>query len=243
MFLKNVDYFDGSDLLNGTLINNENNLENPLIILFHAFEGKSQFTLDYAKKLAANNYSVFVADMYGSGKTATTIPECFNLVTPFLNDRELVRRRSILAYQTAIKQINTKQVGAIGFCFGGMCVLELIRSGADIKASVLAHSVLAKSSLVTNWIKSSVLVLHGYQDPQVPPQSLTEFAKEMEDAKAPDWTFTFFGKGKHSFTDPLTGTFDPVKEKEMGREYNKTIANRAYQYASCFFEEQFSNDQ
>ena len=70
----------------------------------------------------------------------------------------------------------------------------------------------------------------------MPPSQLTDIANELQQAGSNDWTFTFFGEGKHSFTDPLTGTFSPDKEKEMGREYNKTIAEQSFRYVVDFMQ-------
>jgi dienelactone hydrolase len=241
---KEIDYFDGSVLLKGLLISTESAGEEkkPAIIVFHAFEGRGEFTIKYAEKLASEGYITFVADMYGNAQVGTTISECFDLITPFLQSRELVRRRAILAYKTLLKQenINPQKIGAVGFCFGGMCMFELARSGANLAAGVSMHGVLAKSELPTHEIKSSLLVLHGYQDPQIPPQQLHAFGDEMQAAKVQDWTLTFFGDAKHSFTDPKTGTFDPEKEAEMGREYNAHAASRSYRMAVEFFKGQLS---
>lgn len=233
-----IEYFDGDQKLIGQLIGDEKPNQSA-IILFHAFEGRGNFTLDYAKRLAEKGYVVFVADMYGNAEVADTIEDCFKLITPFLQDRSLVRRRAILAYETLLQQknINQNKVGAMGFCFGGMCVLELARSGANLQAGVTAHGVLAKSNLPTHAIKSKLLILHGYKDKQVPPEQLQAFAQEMEVANVEDWTFVFFGHAQHSFTDPKTGTFDAAKEKELGREYSKVAATRSFQYAVDFFNE------
>jgi dienelactone hydrolase len=237
---KTVEYFDGQQQLIGQLFFNEEYGERqPAIILFPAFEGRSQFALDYASQLAEQGYVVLAADMYGDARTANTIDGCFNLITPFLQDRSLVRRRAQLAYEALLQQDNVDKtkVGAIGFCFGGMCVLELARSGVDLQAGVTMHGVLAKSNLPTHPIKSKLLILHGYQDPQVPPEQLQPFTEEMENAGVTDWTFTFFSHAKHSFTDPLTGTFDPQREKEMGRAYHSVVAERAFRYTVDFFAE------
>lgn len=235
-----IEYFDGKQRLLGELIYNDSQKnQQPTVIVFHAFEGRGSFTIDYAKKIAEKGYVVFVADMYGNAEVADTLEDCFKLVSPLLQDRNMVRRRAVLAFETALlqKQVNKNKIGAVGFCFGGMCVLELARSGANLQAGISMHGVLAKSALPTHPIKSKILVLHGYRDPQVPPIELQSFAQEMENAGVQDWTFTFFGNAKHSFTDPKTGTYDAKKEKEMGREYNKIAAERSFQYAINFFQE------
>jgi len=240
MISKSIEYFDGDQKLIGELFCQKNLAEqNPGVIVFPAFEGRSNFALDYAKKLAEQGFVVLVADMYGDAKVTDTIEGCFELITPFLQDRNLVRRRSILAFQTLQQQeqVNKDKIGAIGFCFGGMCVLELARSGTNLQAGISVHGVLAKSNLPTEKIKGKILALHGYKDPQSAPDHLVKFAEEMDQAGVADWTFAYFGNAKHSFTDPKTGTFNSAKEKEMGREYNQIAAERSFEYASQFFNE------
>lgn len=239
MNTQTIEYVDGQQKLIGELLNNKNQGSQPAIIIFHAFEGRGEFTMDYAKKLADLGYMIFIADMYGDAKVADTLPGCFELIGPHLDDRNLVRRRALLAYETLLKQANVdnNKIGAIGFCFGGMCMLEIARAGADLKAGVSLHGILAKSELPTQKIKTKLLLLAGFQDPQVPPEQVAGFGKEMKDAGVEDWTLTYFGNAKHSFTDPNTGTFDSIKEKEMGREYNEVAARRSFEYAASFFEE------
>lgn len=235
-----INYFDGEQKLIAELIYDEQQtVLQPGIIVFPAFEGRGDFAINYGRDLAQQGYTVLVADMYGDAKVATTIEDCFALITPFLNDRALVRRRAVLAYKALAEQKNIDQnrLGAIGFCFGGMCALEVARSGENIAAVVTAHGVLQKSDLPTHLIKAGILVLHGYKDPQVPPQVLKAFAEEIQEAGVRDWMFTFFGDAKHSFTDPKSGTFDPQKEKEMGREYNAIAAKRSFRLAVDFFNE------
>lgn len=235
---KIIEYFDGSQALIGELFF-EGQGKQPTIIVFPAFEGRGSFAVNYAKDLVKQGFAAFVVDMYGDAEVAETIDDCFKLIGPFLQDRSLVRRRAQLAYDALIKEtaVDANKLGAVGFCFGGMCVLELVRSGANLRAGVSMHGVLGKSDLPTLPFKTKLLILHGYQDPQVPPSSLQQFAEEMSSVQVYDWIFTFFGDAKHSFTDPKTGTFDPQKEVQMGRAYNEAAAKRSFRYAVDFFKE------
>lgn len=235
-----VNYQDGEQKLIAQLIYDENQSgPQPGIILYPAFEGIGDFAIDYAKNLAQQGYAVLVADMYGDGVLGVTLEDCFNLYGTVFNDRALVRKRAVLAFKTLDEQknIDKDRIGAIGFCSGGMCALELARSGEHVSAVVSAHGLLKKSNLPTQPIKAEIFILHGYQDPQVPPQVVHEFAEEMQTAGTSDWMFTFFGGAKHSFTDPKTGTLDPLKEKEMGREYHAVVADRSFRFAVDFFNE------
>jgi len=230
-----IKYSDQKIQLSGLFLPKKNA---PTLILFPAFEGISAFCKDYAQKLSDCGYQVFIADIYGNQKEAHTLSECFSLITPFLDSRELVRHRACLAFDTIKNHpsVDASRMGAFGFCFGGMCTLELLRSGAQIRAAVSLHGVLKKSDLETKKIHSPILILHGFKDPQVPPDSLLEFAEEMKEFSKEDWEFHFFGNAKHSFTDPRTGTFDPQKEKEMGREFNKMAAENSFFYLKHFFD-------
>jgi dienelactone hydrolase len=237
MIEETIRYQDGNAELVGTFFS-EGDAPRPTILVFPAFEGLSKFVFDYAKRLLPLGFNCFIADMYGDAIEETTIMGCFEQITPFLQDRSLVRRRAELAYHTAshLTQVDKHKIGAIGFCFGGMCVLELARSGVDLKAGVSAHGVLgAAENLTSQPVKGELLILHGYQDPQVPPTVLNDFAKEMAGLGNNNWTFTFFGGAKHAFTDPATGSMDPEKEQEMGREYNQYAAEKTFSNAVDFF--------
>lgn len=240
MEVKTIEYFDGPQKLMGKFLSHKSNEQKPTIILFPAFEGLSPFILNYAERFAHEGYNVFVADIYGDGQVSTTLEGCFNLITPFLQDRALVRRRAQLAFAAVNEQpqVDKNTLGAMGFCFGGMCMLELVRTGANLRAAVSAHGILGKSDLPTQAMLANLLILHGYKDPQVPAAQIDSFIKEIETAKVADWTLVFLGQAKHSFTDPATGSFDPKKEMEMGREYNAIAAERAWAYANLFFQEQ-----
>lgn len=210
----------------------------PTLILFSAFEGISTFSRDYARRLVQVGYQVFLADMYGEQEEAKTLERCFELVQPFLEDRALVRRRAELALAQCrqLPGVCSTKIGALGFCFGGTAVLELARSGADFVAGAVFHGNLAQSALPTFSIKPALLIQNGYADPMVSPNQLHDFAREMTEMSEVDWTYICFGQAQHSFTDPATGHFNPLKEVQIGRVYNPLAAEASYQHALYFFQ-------
>lgn len=238
MQITHVSYFDDKQKLIGSFFENP---KKPTLILFPAFEGYSDFSKDYALYLVEKGFQVFIADMYGDQFSGKNLDDCFSKISPFLENRSLVRKRALLAFD-AIKDlpsVDKNQIGAFGFCFGGMCALELARSGVDLKGCVTIHGILKKSDLDTQIVKSKILICHGLMDPQVPFESLMEFAEEMQKASNNDFRFLVFGEAKHSFSDPKTGTFDPVKEKQMGRAFNKEAAYESKKQLTLFFNELF----
>jgi dienelactone hydrolase len=89
---------------------------------------------------------------------------------------------------------------AVGFCFGGLAVLTLARSGADLRGVVSIHGSLATAKAAQpGMVKAKVLACHGALDPHVPLADVTRFAEEMSDAQA-DWQLIMYGGAMHGFT-------------------------------------------
>ena len=235
-----IDYFVGLDKFVGELVyTGELDNSRPVVIVFHAMEGRGQFCIDYAKKLAEHGFVAFVADIYGDGKSTHDFAKARTWLMPVISSRTIVRERALAAFNTVsnFSWVNKDKIGALGFCLGGMCVLEICRSGAKLKSGIAIHGVLKQSELETKNIDTKLLIQNGYLDPSCPPPFIEEFAKEMTDANNLDWVFINFGNAKHSFSDPLTGTFDAEAEKQFGREYNELAAKRSFRYSIDFLKE------
>jgi dienelactone hydrolase len=123
---------------------------------------------------------------------------------PFIEDRALLRRRLFGALDAAraLDGVDSARIGAIGYCFGGLCVLELARSGADVRAVVSLHGMLHTTlPAAAGQVKASVLVLHGHEDPLAPPADLRALEAELTAAQV-DWQVICYGHAAHAFTNP-----------------------------------------
>jgi dienelactone hydrolase len=198
----------------------------PVVMIAHAFEGCNELMQQHARDMATKGYIGFAIDMYGQGVVADSLESCMEHMMPCFNDRALLRDRITAAFEAA-KQIpgaDPKRIYAVGFCFGGMCVLDLARGGADVAAVASVHGVLSAPADANAAITARVLALHGYQDPQIPQADLTAFAEEMT-AAGVDWQLHYFGSAKHAFTDPRA---DQIGEPEMGRVYDPVATARSW---------------
>ena len=126
--------------------------------------------------------------------------------------------------------VDPTKVAAIGYCFGGLVVLDLARSGADVKGVVSFHGLLMDSKISEQGIKSKVLVLHGERDPMVPPVMVNEFQKEMTEAGA-DWQLHSYGNAYHSFTNK------EANDPDLGTQYHEDADKRSWQSMMNFFSE------
>ena len=124
-------------------------------------------------------------------------------MTPFMKDRKLLLKRlqAGLATAKAMPIIDAHRIAIMGFCFGGLCALDLARSDADIRGAVSFHGMLKPSGLTEPKVRAKVLMLHGYDDPMAPPEDVLAIAKEFTDAGA-DWQLHAYGHTVHAFTNP-----------------------------------------
>lgn len=230
-----IHYYDQDQILQGYCVFDENNTnQRPAVLVAHDWSGQNNFACQKAEKLAELGYVGFALDMYGDGKQGKTNEEKSALMQPLMRDRTLLQRRMLAAFDAVkkIDPVNPSKIGAIGFCFGGLCVLDLARSGADVTGVVSFHGLLHAPENASHLIKAKILALHGYADPMAPPDLLLKFASEMTHAKA-DWQIHAYGNTLHAFTNPDAN--DPT----FGTVYDAKANHRSWIAMKNFFDEVF----
>ncbi|MDR3504487.1 MAG: dienelactone hydrolase family protein [Legionella sp.] len=207
----------------------------PAVIVAHDWSGRNEFACQKATMLAEMGYLGFALDMFGDAQVGTTTEEKSALIQPLVSNQALLRRRLDVALNTvlSIPEVDKERVAIIGFCFGGMCALELARSGADIKGAVSFHGLLNKpGTMKADAIKAKVLALHGYEDPMANPEQANAFCQEMTAAKV-DWQLHMYGQVQHAFTNPN------AHDIQLGLIYNSAAAKRSWQAMTNFLQEIF----
>jgi len=229
-----LEYRDGDALLEG-LFCYDDALPGPLpaVLISHEWGGRGELVEKKARRLAARGYATFALDMFGKGKRGTTTEECQALITPFVQDRALLARRinAALSFVRTLPQVDARRVAAMGFCFGGMCVLDLARSGADVRGVVSFHGLLKPNGLPpAKSIPAKILMLHGWDDPLAPPEDVLAISKEFTDAKV-DWQLHAYGGTMHSFTNPN------ANNPEAGMVFSDKAQRRSWHSLMEFLEE------
>lgn len=208
----------------------------PTVLINHTWVGRDDFVAEKAKKLAALGYVGFAVDMYGKGVLGANPEQNMKLMQPFMTDRDMLQKR-MLAALAAVKLmpwVDDGKIAAIGFCFGGLCALDLARTGADIKGVVSFHGLLAApGNTQGNAIKAKILALHGRDDPLVPVDQVLAFEQEMTEAGA-DWQLHSYGNTMHGFTNPLAN--DPA----FGAVYQPDADRRSWLAMQNFLAEIFA---
>jgi len=232
-----VGYLDGGVLLEGFFAYDdrfEGRL--PTVLINHAWGGRDDFVADKAKQLAELGYFAFAVDMYGKGVLGSSVEENSQLMQPFMQDRAMLQQRMEAALYAVklMPWVDDKNIAAIGFCFGGLCVLDLARTGAGIKGVVSFHGLLNPAeNLSQQAIKAKVLVLHGNDDPMSSVEEVIELQKELTE-KGADWQMHNYGNTMHAFTNPN------ANDASFGTVYQEQADKRSWLAMQNFLAEIFA---
>lgn len=205
----------------------------PGVLVAHAWGGRGQVEETTARRLAELGYVGFALDMYGKGVRGSSRQENSALIAPFLADRKMLAARISSALKAIQEQdeVASDRIAAIGYCFGGLCVLDLARSGAAIAGVVSVHGLFVPPEPPFGQaIKAKVLALHGHDDPMVPVDAVNQLEQELTGAGA-DWQIHVYGGTMHAFTNPAAN--DP----DFGTVYSAVAEKRAWRSLRAFLEE------
>ncbi len=233
---KPVEYKDGSQTCTGFMAWDESYADpKPCVLINHAWSGLDGFAQDQAVQMAALGYVGFAMDNYGDGALPQTMDEKAALMGGLKDDRAVLLKRLKAGYKAAAAQdqVDASHMASMGFCFGGLCALDMARAGLDLKATLSFHGLLdAPTDMKTKKIKGKVLIAHGWDDPMVPPAQITAIGQELTAAKC-DWQLQVFGQTSHAFMVP------DADDKKNGLQYNEQSAKRATLVAHDLLHEVF----
>ena len=173
----------------------------PLILLVHDWDGLTDYEVKRSNMLADLGYTVFAADLFGKGIRPGEINDRIKLTGELYNNREKMRALLYSALEAAKSNgADTSNAVAIGYCFGGAAVLELARSGADLKGFVTFHGGLSTpDGQDYSKTKGKILVLHGTADSSVTMDDFAALAKQLELNHVSHEMITYSG-APHAFT-------------------------------------------
>lgn len=210
------------------------------LVMVPNWRGVNASAVEKAKALAGDRYVVLVADVYGIDVRPKDNAEAAAAAGPLRADRRELQRRTAEAIDTfrvlaGAVPVDPERIGAIGFCFGGTAVLELVRMGQSLAGVVSLHGGLGTDTpMAEGSARTPVLVLNGAADRAVSHEEIVGFGKEM-DAAGADWQFVNFSGAVHCFAEADAGN-DP----ESNCRYDERAATRAYRYLHDFFGERFA---
>jgi len=176
----------------------------PGILIAHEGSGLDDHQRDRATQFADMGYVAFALDYQGGGELVLDRDAVMARLAELSQDLDRLRTVGAAGLDVLLGEptVDASKVAAVGYCFGGAVVLELARTGADLKAVVGFHPGLGQSRPEdARNITGKVLMCVGSEDPLIPQDQRVAFEDEMR-AGGVDWQMNLYGGALHSFTHP-----------------------------------------
>ncbi|MEO1040994.1 MAG: dienelactone hydrolase family protein [Pseudomonadota bacterium] len=206
------------------------------LLVCHAWSGRAEHEEAFAQRLADQGYVAMAADVYGKGVRGANNEENEKLMTPLVQDRGMLQERlnAALTVLSAQPEVDASAVAVTGFCFGGLCALDMARAHAPIKGAAAFHAILAPADpFAEGDIKAKVIAFQGFDDPMAGPDDLKSFGQEMT-ARHADWQLHTYGGVAHAFTN------EAANMPEAGLQFSASARDRSYAAFDAFLTELFS---
>jgi dienelactone hydrolase len=190
----------------------------PGVLVVHEWWGLDDYARKRAWILAQLGYTALALDMYGEGRQAHHPDDAGKFAGELAKNLPLAKTRfeAAMEYLRQQKNVDAKNIAALGYCFGGSVVLQMARLGEDLKGVVSFHGNLATAHPAQpGEVKARIISFTGTDDPMIPAEQVAAFRQEMEKAGA-DYKAVTFAGAKHSFTNPAAD--------EYGRKFNLPLA-------------------
>jgi dienelactone hydrolase len=226
--------FEGEQL-ESVFVGRRDAQKRPTVLLIPTVMGVTDLELGFGRQLVELGFNAFVADLFGKEFRGAERDVCFGEMNRLKADREALLRRlvAVLDQVRGMDEVDSDRVVVAGYCFGGMCALDLARSGAEVVAAVSFHGLFDPPGLLPRKIKAKVVAFHGWDDPMVPPEKVVALGQELTEGGS-DWQIHAYGHVGHGFTNP--------KAHEIGIEgvfYHQLAAERSWTAFVNFLEELF----
>jgi dienelactone hydrolase len=197
----------------------------PFLLLIHDWDGLTDYEIKRANMLADLGYAVFAMDLFGAGLRPTKLEDKRQHTGELYKNREKMRALLQGALDAAMeKGANVNNAVAFGYCFGGAAVLELARSGADLKGFVTFHGGLATPEGQNySQAKGKILILHGTADQAITMDQFAGLAKELETAGVEHEMITYSG-APHAFTVFGEKSYQESADQKSWKRFQEFLA-------------------
>jgi len=199
----------------------------PLVLLVHDWDGLTAYEIRRANMLAELGYAVFAADLFGAGVRPTALTDKRQHTGELYKNREKMRALMNGALETAKKNgARVENAVAAGYCFGGAAVLELARSGADLKGFVTFHGGL-QTPEGQNYTKArgEILILHGSADSSITMDQFVGLAKELESAGIAHEMISY-GGARHAFTVFGESRYQKTADEKSWKRFQEFLSDK-----------------
>jgi dienelactone hydrolase len=234
MLTRDITYTVGDRTMTGYLADGSGGKPAPGVLVCHQGGGLAEHERERARMLAGLGYVAFCADVYGEAPTSRD--HMMAMLNGLADDRALWDERILaaIAQLKALPNVDAARLAAIGFCFGGMTVIEAVRCSSELKCVVAFHAGLMRQpESDTRPVTGKVMVCAGQKDPLVTEPARNRFLRLMAEANA-DLQYINYSEAGHSFTDKAVDAANMP-----GFNYNAAADRRSWAAMRDLFDETF----
>jgi dienelactone hydrolase len=234
-----VTYTGDNATMNGFIVYDENSTaKRPAVLVVPEWWGLNDYPKMRARELAKLGYVAMAVDIYGNGKIADNPDSAKAYAGPFYMNPAAAKARvdAAIAKLKTYGAVDTANIGAIGYCFGGGVLLNTARLGDEIKGLVSFHGNLIGVPARKDLLKTKILICHGNADQFVSQKDVAKFKKQMDSIGA-DYKFIGYDSATHAFTNPAS-TATGLKFK-MPIAYNPKADSASWDAMKGFFADLF----
>ncbi len=216
---REVNYMADGITLKGYVAYNDTIKEKrPGVLVVHEWWGNNDYSKKRATMLAELGYVALAVDMYGNGQVADNPGDAGKLAGETMKNMPGMKARFAAALDLLKKTngVDASRIAAIGYCYGGGVVLNMVSSEADLIGVVSFHAGLGSVLPAEKGkVKAKILVCNGAADKFNSEETIKNFKAGLDSAKA-EYRFVNYPDALHAFTNPAA--------TEIGKKYNMPIA-------------------
>lgn len=210
----------------------------PCVLVAHDWSGLNANTRVTTDRLASLGYVGLAVDVYGKGRRGNPVGDNGALMSPLLQDRSLLLRRLQAGIQAAraLDIVDARRIAILGFCFGGLCALDLARASPEgLVAAICTHGLLTPPDWTVGVpIRPRLLILHGWADPMAPPKDVIAGLNALSEEGA-TWEMHAYSHALHAFT------FEGANFPERGIAHEPLAHRRSWDATLNFLKEVFDS--
>lgn len=192
----------------------------PGVILVHEWWGHNDYIRHRADMLAKLGYVAFALDMYGDGQTAEHPSDAGKFAGHVMSNMDRAKSRFEAGLKTlkGFENVDSNQIAAVGYCFGGSVVLSMANAGYDLDAAAAFHSGVELPIMPNEKPSARILVANGADDPMISQDQANAYKAAMDQVNA-DYKYLEYPNTTHAYTNP--------KADSLGKVFDLPLAYNA----------------
>jgi carboxymethylenebutenolidase len=195
-----VRFKSGTETISGYLAFPDSPGPHPGLIVIQEWWGLNDWVKEQAREFARHGYVALAPDLY-RGQVTTDPERARELMQTMPRERALRDLKAAFVFLAARPGVDSKRIGAIGWCMGGGLSLQLAIHEPRLAACVVNYGALTTDPASLRQLRALVLGNFGADDRGIPPSAVHAFENAMKSAGKPFDAKIYEGAG-HAFENP-----------------------------------------